>query len=520
MPLPLGASTQPSWVLPGAYADCDYINNRYFAGGAVVDQNANFNKLSLCSNSGAYGALSAINPYTPTRSGILYQGKQSQHRITDLGMFAERASQNYCLWSRDLTNAVWTATSCTAAKTATSTDNLANTASTVTASGANATILQTVTPSSRIYQAAIAVAGTGYVANETVTLAGGTFSAVGKVKVLTVLGGVPQTLNVPNIGAYTVLPANPVLQGSTTGVGVGLTVNLTFESFVFSAWVKRRTGSGSVFMTTDGGSTLYDITSQLSTTNYTWVTGMSQTNGASTYSCGFKLATNTDAIDIDFCQFEPVVALNNAVPFLPNPTGGMPTTPMITTSASTGRGNELAYWMNAAVIGTSGNAGQNIFYNVFSSNAPWAMAVSFNGDCTNNSTNGPSILASDMTCPTGYAGGGGSPVGPGAAQTANSGSNGRLSAGGTWNVVVVRCNKKGTYSCLNGGQVAGPNTTSPIWLPNANVGSTHFATGSNGSGTTDTQLNGSIGRMTFFDRDLSDAEMVNFSDPAFGYGTY
>lgn len=64
------------------------------------------------------------------------------------GLLIEEARTNYALYSNDLTNAVWVATNMTTAKTATGPDNVANSATTITASANNATILQTITDAS------------------------------------------------------------------------------------------------------------------------------------------------------------------------------------------------------------------------------------------------------------------------------------------------------------------------------------------------------------------------------------
>lgn len=60
------------------------------------------------------------------------------------GLLIEEARTNSALWCRDLTNAVWAASSMGASKTATGIDGAANSATTITASGASATILQTL----------------------------------------------------------------------------------------------------------------------------------------------------------------------------------------------------------------------------------------------------------------------------------------------------------------------------------------------------------------------------------------
>jgi hypothetical protein len=68
--------------------------------------------------------------------------------LINYGYWPEESRINACLWSDDLTNAAWVKTNCTAAKTAVGADGVANSASTLTATGANATALQTITAAS------------------------------------------------------------------------------------------------------------------------------------------------------------------------------------------------------------------------------------------------------------------------------------------------------------------------------------------------------------------------------------
>jgi hypothetical protein len=58
---------------------------------------------------------------------------------------AEPSRVNNCLWGRDATNAAWTKSNVTAAKTATGLDNVANSASRLTAAANDATLLQLLT---------------------------------------------------------------------------------------------------------------------------------------------------------------------------------------------------------------------------------------------------------------------------------------------------------------------------------------------------------------------------------------
>lgn len=68
--------------------------------------------------------------------------------LTAKGFLVEPQATNLCLYNSDLTNVVWTATSVTTAKTATGPDNVANSATTVTALLGNGTILQSITSAS------------------------------------------------------------------------------------------------------------------------------------------------------------------------------------------------------------------------------------------------------------------------------------------------------------------------------------------------------------------------------------
>ena len=60
----------------------------------------------------------------------------------------EEQQTNLCLYSDDFTNAAWVKSNLTAAKTATGPDGVANSASTLTATAANATALQAITSTS------------------------------------------------------------------------------------------------------------------------------------------------------------------------------------------------------------------------------------------------------------------------------------------------------------------------------------------------------------------------------------
>lgn len=87
-------------------------------------------------------------------SGLLVASATNTPRIEytaagqPLGLKFEWTRTNLCLHSNDGTNAAWTKTNCTAAKTATGPDGVANSATTLTATAGNATCLQSITSAS------------------------------------------------------------------------------------------------------------------------------------------------------------------------------------------------------------------------------------------------------------------------------------------------------------------------------------------------------------------------------------
>jgi hypothetical protein len=153
------------------------------------------------------------------------------------GLLVEPGATNLAEYSRDLTNAEWTATNVTTAQTATGADGGANSATTLTASDANGTVLQAITSAS--------------------------------------------------------------------------------ASRVFSAVVRRRTGTGTVQITQDNGSTWTAITL---TTSFQRFTTPNQT--LTNPTVGFRIVTSGDAIDVDFCQAE---------------LGSVATSPIITTAGTANR---------------------------------------------------------------------------------------------------------------------------------------------------------------------------------------
>lgn len=104
---------------------------------------------------------------------------------------------------------------------------------------------------------------------------------------------------------------------ATAGNGtIFQTLTAAASSRVYSAFIRRRTGVGTISITQDGGSTYTDITAQLNSNTFTRVIlNASVLNAA----FGFKITTSADAIDVDMNQFE---------------TGVYPTSPMASAGAA------------------------------------------------------------------------------------------------------------------------------------------------------------------------------------------
>jgi hypothetical protein len=138
------------------------------------------------------------------------------------GYHAEGARSNNLPYSNDLTNAAWVKTNTTAALDAVGLDNVQNSASTVTSTASDGTIIQTITFASSARSS--------------------------------------------------------------------------------SAYVRRKTGTGTISITRDGGSSWTDVTSQLNTTTYTRV--KIENTSVLNPGIGFKISTSGDAIEVYGCQDE------------------------------------------------------------------------------------------------------------------------------------------------------------------------------------------------------------------------
>lgn len=131
--LPASQLSPASWVYPYSMLDMDAQANRVALYGKPAGTLTSL--LSITRASVAY---------EDGTDGIWRQFGSGVIRQTDKGILAEAAATNNALWSRDMTNAAWVKVNMTTAQTATGIDGVANSATTLTASAGNATVLQTV----------------------------------------------------------------------------------------------------------------------------------------------------------------------------------------------------------------------------------------------------------------------------------------------------------------------------------------------------------------------------------------
>ncbi len=136
--------------MPGASIDLDFANGAYFP--QPVDSALTVTRAQTVSSYAQWadGHFSAFAANTP--------------RLTDQGLLVEQTSTNKQLWSNDWTNAAYVKVNVTAAMDQTGPDNVASSASSLTATANGGTILQTVTEAATSNTASIylkRITGTG-----------------------------------------------------------------------------------------------------------------------------------------------------------------------------------------------------------------------------------------------------------------------------------------------------------------------------------------------------------------------
>lgn len=118
-----------------------------------------------------------------------------------------------------------------------------------------------------------------------------------------------------------------------TAIDTNATITQLFSAAAaartFSAYVKRRTGTGTISITRDGGTSWTDVTGQINSSTYTRVAIKNTSVLNPVY--GFRISASGDSIDVDYCQDEA---------------GTFTSSPIYTTSASVTRNNEALSYPN------------------------------------------------------------------------------------------------------------------------------------------------------------------------------
>lgn len=173
---------------PGAAVALDFAANRY----EVASRARPISDLTI-TRASVGNALEYSGLVLPFASGAA--------RRTDRGILHEASRTNVVIWNRDLTNAAWTCTNCTPLKDQTGIDGVANAASSLTATGANATCLQAITlGSSARFQSVFIKRLTGSGNIQMTTDNGSTWTTISVTAAYSQLSIPTQTLANPTVG--------------------------------------------------------------------------------------------------------------------------------------------------------------------------------------------------------------------------------------------------------------------------------------------------------------------------------
>ncbi len=274
---------------------------------------------------------------------------------------------------------------------------------------------------------------------------------------------------------------------STATDGTALqSITLSSALGVGSAYVKRLVGVGTISMTIDGGSTYTDITSQINSGTYTWVQIPNQT--ITNPSVGFKISTSGDSIAVDFFQYENY---------------GYATTPLLTTNATVSRGTDEP--AIGILSGGNTNDGYRLIRSLICTGGPWSVYC----EATGNTAPSINTILTDwgFTLKAGTGGEPGTMKGVTGGNTATSANSGIFGLGNI-NKVCGRVGGQAASVCLNGGSVVTAGAGAPIYALPSN-GATHAGLGNNGAAAM--PLNGYMKRLAFWNRELSNGQMIEFT---------
>lgn len=261
---------------------------------------------------------------------------------------------------------------------------------------------------------------------------------------------------------------------------------LSEREYLLSMFMKRSAGTGPVEISLDNGSTYTDVTADINSGTFARVAAAAQTLANPTVV--IRLGTSGDAVIVDMVQLEsPQLGIV------------LPSTPIITTTASRARGPEAAMFNTT---GGTNNNGQRLIADTFFG-TPMSVYAEFSGNAENDCVvkGGGST---NTTIMNGGADGGPVTFGNGLigtkATTANSGNFGF----GNINKAIGRIGGGGCGVCLNGGAIA---TNTSAMDPSGT--DDHCAVGNRGAG--DKALNGTVRRLTFWRKELSDGQMIEWT---------
>jgi len=280
---------------------------------------------------------------------------------------SEPSRVNNCLWGRDATNAAWTKSNITAAKTATGLDNVANSASRLTATANDATLLQLLTAATGTRTTSAWIKAITLTQKPELSPGGGTFdSSFGwTLGSWTIGGGVASIVASP--GSILRIASSPAALGkvfvfsytitsisganvqahaggtlgvlrSTPGTYTESIVCGSVDTLVGIAALSGATATidnlsikeSAISLTRNGGTGWTDITSSL--VAGTWVPVALTSDVGANPTVGLKMGTSGDVIDVDCFQDE---------------NGAWRTSPILTTTAAVTRNADVLSYASA-----------------------------------------------------------------------------------------------------------------------------------------------------------------------------
>ena len=140
-------------IFSGGTADYTLLSYDFANGGGVLPAGITFTRASSATYFDSAGILQIAGSGVARVDSHVYSGAVWINR----GLQVEESRIKHALWSRDHTNAAWVKSNMTTAKTATGLDGVANSASKLTATAANATSMQTVTIASAQFTTSVYV---------------------------------------------------------------------------------------------------------------------------------------------------------------------------------------------------------------------------------------------------------------------------------------------------------------------------------------------------------------------------